>query len=676
MAARNLTGIRADRSAREAERRRMVETQIAARGVRDRAVLDAMREVPREAFVPKEMAEFAYRDSPLPIAESQTISQPYIVALMAEALELGSEDRVLEVGTGSGYAAAVLSRVAAEVYTVERHAALADWARKRLEAVGYHDVRVLNGDGTKGWPEHAPYDAIVAAAGGPDVPESLREQLAVGGRLVMPIGPTPRLQELVRISRVGEDEWRREELGGVRFVPLIGEEGWEDRSPGSTAPRARRATPEAPATLPERIAAAAEAFDSIEGASLDGLLERIGDARVVLLGEATHGTSEFYRMRARITRELVERAGFTIVAAEADWPDASRIDHYVRHVDAPPSEWTAFSRFPTWMWRNEEFRELVDWMHERNADVAEGERVGFYGLDLYSLHTSIDRVLRYLDEVDPEAARVARERYGCLSPWESDPAVYGRAVLTGRHQDCEGEVVAMLQDLLDRRLEYMRRDGTRFHDAVQNARLVANAERYYRSMYYGGEGSWNLRDTHMFETLKLLLEHRAPGARAVIWAHNSHLGDAAATEMGGRGQTNLGRLSREEWGEAAYLVGFGTHSGTVAAASEWDGPMEIKTVRPSNERSYERLCHDAGAAAFLLPLRHAGSRLRDELSEPRLERMIGVIYRPETELMSHYVQVELPRQFDEWIWFDVSEAVAPLDTVELQGAPDTYPFGL
>ncbi|MDX1661788.1 MAG: protein-L-isoaspartate(D-aspartate) O-methyltransferase [Gemmatimonadota bacterium] len=651
----------------------MVETQIANRGVRDEAVLRAVGEVPREAFIPSDVAEFAYRDSPLPIAEEQTISQPYIVALMAEALELEPDDRVLEIGTGSGYAAAVLSRIAAEVYTVERHASLVDWARERLAAVGYDNVHVRHGDGTRGWAEHAPYDAIVAAAGGPAIPESLRDQLAVGGRLVMPVGSTPRLQELVRVTRVDEDEWEREDLGGVRFVPLIGEEGWEG---GNSARPARREPAREPATLPARIGAAAEPIDSIEAADLDGLLDRIGDARVVLLGEATHGTSEFYRMRARITRELIERAGFGIVAAEADWPDASRIDHYVRHVDAPPSEWTAFSRFPTWMWRNEEFRDLVHWMHERNAGLEEDAKAGFYGLDLYSLHTSIHRVLSYLDEVDPEAAETARERYACLSPWESDPAVYGRMVLSGRHEACEGEVVAMLRDLLDKRMEYMRRDGGRFHDAVQNARLVADAEKYYRAMYYGGERSWNLRDTHMFETLKLLLDHRGPDARAVVWAHNSHLGDASATEVGARGQLNLGQLAREQWCDDAYLVGFGTHTGTVAAASDWGGPMEIKDVRPSNERSYERLCHDAEIPAFLLPLRHATSGLRDELSDPRLERMIGVIYRPESELMSHYVQAELPRQFDEWIWFDESKAITPLDTVELEGMPETYPFGL
>ncbi|MDX1623943.1 MAG: protein-L-isoaspartate(D-aspartate) O-methyltransferase [Gemmatimonadota bacterium] len=665
----------------ERRRRRMVESQIAGRGIRDPAVLDAMRTVPREAFIPEELAEFAYQDRPLPIAEEQTISQPYIVALMADLLELEPDDRVLEVGTGSGYAAAVLGRIAAEVYTIERYAALAEWARHRLEEVGYENVHVRHGDGTRGWPEHAPYDGIVVAAGGPEVPGPLRDQLAVGGRLVIPIGPTPRLQELVRITRVGEDEYEREELGGVRFVPLVGDEGWEEEQSGTgrrpATGRGRFASTGNPGGVPGLIHESAEEFDSIRGADLGSLLVRIGDARVVCLGEATHGTSEFYRMRARITRELIERKGFSVVAAEADWPDASRIDHYVRHEEAPETEWTAFSRFPTWMWRNREFRELVDWLHERNAEADPDARVGFYGLDLYSLHTSIQRVLEYLGDVDPDAADVARKRYGCLSPWETDPAVYGREVVRGRLEPCEPEVVAMLEDLLEKRMEYLRRDGTRFHDAVQNARLVANAERYYRTMYYGGEESWNLRDTHMLGTLRLLLEERGPDARAVVWAHNSHLGDARATEMGARGQVNLGQLCREEWGEGAYLVGFGTDHGTVAAASRWEGPMELKDVRPSHERSYERLCHDSGLPAFLLALRDAArDELREELEDPRLERAIGVVYRPETELQSHYFQANLPRQFDEWIWFDETGGVTPLRSAELEGVPDTYPFGV
>ena len=644
-------------AARQAERLAMVRGQIEARGIRDPAVLRAMREVPREAFVSPDQVEFAYQDSPLPIAEDQTISQPYMVALMAAVLEIEPGDRVLEVGTGSGYAAAILSRIAGEVYTVERHGALAEGARRVLESLGYSNVHVLHGDGTRGWPEHAPYDGIVVAAGGPDVPRALRDQLAIGGRLVIPVGPTPRLQELARVTRVSQSEFAREDLGGVRFVPLVGTEGW--RESGGALLRSAAALSEDSARAIVRETA--EPFGDIDDAELGPLIERMGDARVVLLGEATHGTSEFYRMRARITGELVEHHGFRIVAVEADWPDAATIDERVRSTEHPPSQREGFARFPTWMWRNREVAAFVEWLRERNLSLPPQERAGFYGLDLYSLHSSIDRVLRYLDDVDPDAARVARQRYGCLSPWEADPVAYGRMVLSGRYRACEPEVTAMLQDLLSRRLEYLSRDGTRFLDAVQNARLVANAEQYYRAMYYGGTESWNLRDTHMFNTLRLLLDYHGADSRAVVWAHNSHLGVASATEMGARGELNLGQLCREDFGGRSFHVGFGTHTGTVAAASEWGGAMEIMDVRPSHERSYERVCHDSEVEAFVLHLREPRrDALREELLEPRLERAIGVVYRPVAELASHYFQAVLPRQFDEWIWFDETTAVTPL----------------
>jgi protein-L-isoaspartate(D-aspartate) O-methyltransferase len=662
----------------DAERRRsMVERHLTSRGVRDAAVLEAMRTVPREAFVAAQLAEFAYEDAPLPIDAGQTISQPYIVALMTEALELTPRDRVLEVGTGSGYAAAVLSRIAAEVYTVERHEELATAAQRRLRALGYTNVHVQHADGTLGWAAHAPYDAIVVAAGGPDIPPALLEQLAAGGRLVIPIGPSPREQELVRVRRHPDGSYARDDLGPVRFVPLVGAAGWaEQPGAGPAAPRPRASRPESVATL---LREAAEPLGDIERDRLDALLDRIGDARVVLLGEATHGTSEFYRMRARITRELIMRRGFTVVAVEADWPDAARVDHHVRHLPFPPAPETAFTRFPTWMWRNREVEQFVHWLHDYNRAVEAPERrAGFHGLDLYSLYTSAAAVLRYLDRVDPDAARTARARYGCLTPWQGDPAAYGRAVLTGRYRACEEEVVAMLRDMLDKRLEYLRCDGERYLDALQNVRVVANAERYYRAMYYGSRESWNLRDQHMFETLQVLLALRGPDAKAVVWEHNSHVGNAAATEMGARGELNVGQLARTAFGDAAYLVGFGTDHGTVAAATDWDGPMEIKTVRPAHPLSYERLCHDASLPAYLLALRHARRReVRDELEAVRLERAIGVIYRPETELASHYFQAVLPAQFDEYVWFDETHAVTPIGPAPAtQGPPETYPFGL
>jgi len=657
------------------KRERMVEEQIAARGIADLAVLDAMRAVPRQMFVPPSAAEFAYEDTPLPIEEGQTISQPYVVALMAAALKLTPRDRVLEIGAGSGYAAAVLSRIAAEVYTIERHAALAELASRRMKDLGFDNVHLLHGDGTLGWPEHAPYDAIVVAAGGPSVPEALRAQLAIGGRLVIPVGATPRAQELVRVTRIGQNEYRQEELGAVQFVPLIGAQGWEDRAPAPAIRRPRgRKAPIAPL-----LREAAEAFDDIESVKLGALRDRIGDARVVLLGEATHGTSEFYRMRARITRELIADLGFRAVAVEADWPDAARIDRYVRHGPAPTMRpEAAFSRFPTWMWRNQEVHEFVEWLRYFNGETADpARRVSFHGLDLYSLYTSAAAVVGYLERVDPAAASVARKRYGCLMPWERDPATYGRAALTGHYRTCENDVVAALRDLLARRLEYSQRDGERFLDAAQNARLVADAERYYRTIYYGSTASWNLRDQHMFDTLQSLMAFHGPETKIVVWEHNSHIGNAAATEMAARGELNVGQLCRAAYGKGAYLVGFGTDHGTVAAASDWDAPVEIMDVRPAHAESYERLCHDAEVPAFLLPLRYpARAEVREELLLPRLERAIGVIYRPESELASHYFQASLPRQFDEYVWLDRTAAVTPLGQAQAAGMPDTYPFGL
>jgi protein-L-isoaspartate(D-aspartate) O-methyltransferase len=654
------------------QRKFMVDRFIRSRGIRNARVLAAMETVPREAFLPPELTEFAYDDRPLPIEAGQTISQPFVVALMTDALGLRGDENVLEIGTGSGYAAAVLAKVARWVYTIERHQELADVARDRLAALGYRNVEVKCGDGTLGWPERAPFQAIVVAAGGPDLPPALLEQLAIGGRLVIPVG-TSRAQDLVRVTRVGETEYRREDLGPVVFVPLIGEHGWADAKEEDKQPRASRGLwplrnpgplrgdrpASRPAVVSKLIAECAEPIARIDDAPVDELLDRIGDARVVLLGEATHGTSEFYRMRTRITQQLILRRGFRAVAVEADWPDAAAVDRYVRGLPARPRRWTPFSRFPTWMWRNREVQELIEWLRAYNVEARPD--VSFSGLDLYSMYTSAYEVVRYLDRIDPVAAQAARERYGRLTPWQDDPAAYGRAALIGRMQSCERDVIAMLRDLLARRLEYAAQDGEEFFDAAQNARVVAGAEAYYRAMYYGSAASWNLRDQHMFDTLRSILAHRGPETKIVVWEHNSHVGDAAATEMAARGEHNVGHLCRTAFGDGVYVVGFGTDHGTVAAAHNWDDPMTVMRVRPSRSDSYERLCHDSGIPAFLLHLRDpVRDQLRDELADPRLERAIGVVYRPDTELQSHYFQAILPAQFDEYIWFDETCAVDPL----------------
>ena len=659
------------------QRRQLVEQQVKSRGVTDPAVLAALEAVPREKFLPPELAEFAYFDRALPIEMGQTISQPYIVALMTEALRLRPTDRVLEVGTGSGYAAAILGKVAREVFTIERHGELAEQAAARLLEQGFDNVRVLHGDGTLGWPEHAPYNAIVVAAGGPEVPPALLAQLAVGGRLVIPVGEAKSQQSLVRVTKTGAESFEREDLGEVRFVPLIGAGGWQDEERAPKPITIARRLPSSPATVAELIREAAEPLHEIETADLGSLCERIGDCRLVLVGESTHGTSEFYRLRAEITKHLITQQGIRFVAIEADWPDAARIDQYVRRLPPPDGhQWQAFSRFPTWMWRNREVLAFVEWLREYNLAIDDPQqRVAFYGLDLYSVFTSIRAVLDYLDRVDPEAARVARLRYGCLTPWEGDPSLYGRMAVRGRYRVCENEAVATLKDLLKQRLQYAQQDGAMFLDAVQNARLVANAERYYRIMYYGSNESWNHRDQHMFETLELLLGYHGANARGVIWEHNSHLGDAAATEMGAGGQTNVGHLCRERFGESAYLIGQATDHGTVAAAANWDEPVEMMTVRPGHPGSYESLFHESRLAAGLLHLRapHRAA-VREELAVERLERAIGVVYRPQTELASHYFHARLSQQFDELIWFDRTQAVTPISNDDARRFHPDHPF--
>jgi erythromycin esterase-like protein len=354
-------------------------------------------------------------------------------------------------------------------------------------------------------------------------------------------------------------------------------------------------------------------------------------------------------------------------------------DAYVRGFPRPKVPRAAFTRFPTWMWRNAQVATFLNRLKAVNAEIADPDRrAGFYGLDVYSLGASIEVVLTYLDSIDPEAAAIARERYGCLTPWRSDPVSYGRMALTRGYAMCEKPVTDALLDLLKKRLDYLVGDGEAFFDAEQNARIVSAAEQYYRVMYYGDAVSWNLRDQHMFDTLERLLQHRGPDSKAVVWAHNSHIGNAEFTEMGQvRGEHNIGQLARNRFGENAALIGFGTDRGTVAAASNWNGPMEIKQVRPARDDSYEGRSRDANIPAFFLETGPGQKEhIRTELAEPLLERAIGVIYRPETELLSHYFQAELSRQFDAWIWFSETEAVSAHAEAHPHGPDETYPFGL
>ncbi|KAF2136020.1 uncharacterized protein K452DRAFT_238283 [Aplosporella prunicola CBS 121167] len=436
-------------------------------------------------------------------------------------------------------------------------------------------------------------------------------------------------------------------------------------------------------SLTTMVKEAAQRLPAIEDSSFGAMFDSFGQSRVVLIGDGSHGTSEFYRARAAITRHLIENHGFNIVAIEADWPDAKSVDRYVRQN---PSQHTrklsVFDHFPRWMWRNTEVQSFVDWLRRHNAQLAPESRTSFAGLDLYSMGTSIHSVQGYLDRVDPETAKLAKKRYGCLEPWMDDPAQYGRNSFIKNAAPCEKGVVNMLKDLLEKRLELAKEDdGEDFFDAEMNARLVRDAESYYRSMYYGSDDSWNQRDTHFFKTLVRLLQNRK-GSKAVVWAHNSHVGDARYTGMGeSRNELNIGQLCKEQWGASCSIIGCGTHTGTVAAADEWDEPMEVMTVNPSRDDSYERVMHDTGIPSFKLDLREGciDDELRNALMKKRLERFIGVIYRPKTERWSHYSAAILPKQFDCFVWFDRTEAVHAFEIAQPEEAPsagETYPFGL
>ena len=418
----------------------------------------------------------------------------------------------------------------------------------------------------------------------------------------------------------------------------------------------------------------------------DPLMKTIGDASLVLIGEASHGTHEFYRERAQITKRLIKEKNFTAVAVEADWPDAYRVNRYVRGLgsDADAVEaLSGFKRFPAWMWRNADVLDFVGWLRTYNDDLApRANKVGFYGLDLYSLHTSIAAVLDYLDRIDPEAAQRARARYACFDHFGKDEQAYGYATSLGIAESCEEEVVGQLVEMHRRAAEYARRDGRIAADeyfyASQNARLVLNAERYYRSMFRGRISSWNLRDRHMVETLESLRQYLGTHAKIVVWAHNSHLGDARATSMGEEGEWNVGQIVRELHDQDAVLIGLTTHHGTVTAASDWDGPAERKLVRPALFNSFEALFHDVGIPRFLLNLRNT-DHAATALHEPMLERAIGVIYRPETERASHYFHARLAEQFDAVIHFDETRAVEPLErTVQWEEGevPETFPTGI
>lgn len=419
------------------------------------------------------------------------------------------------------------------------------------------------------------------------------------------------------------------------------------------------------------------------------LMVRTQGVQVVLLGEATHGTHEFYKLRAEITKRLIEEQGFNAVAIEADWPDAYEVNRYVREMDGAHSvlqSLSGFRRFPHWMWRNKDVVEFLDWLRNHNTQRdGPGRQTGFYGLDLYSLHDSMDAVLNYLGKVDPASARRMARWYGCFNNFGGNPRKYGYLTGMGLAPSCENDVVRALQDLRIRKEFYMLRNGgasaEEYFSAEMNAIVVRNAEQYYRTMLQADVSSWNLRDRHMMETLLSLMRHlnkQEGAAKVVVWAHNSHLGNAEATQMHEQGELNLGQLVRHHFGNQAFTVGFTTFQGTVTASSDWDGPAEQKTIRPALETSYENLFHLTGVPRFWLEFSQ-DQQMRELMCFPRLERAIGVVYQPNTERRSHYQFARLGDQFDAVIHVDHTHAVEPLEKTlhwENGEVDETYPTGL
>jgi erythromycin esterase-like protein len=432
-----------------------------------------------------------------------------------------------------------------------------------------------------------------------------------------------------------------------------------------------------------QIARSAHPLAFIDAAEYDPLLAAIGDSRLVLIGEASHGTHDFYRERARITRRLIEEKGFAAVAVEGDWPDAYRVHRFVTNQrdntnrsEEPLDALSGFRRFPAWMWRNMDVLAFVEWLH--NYNLQHNGSVGYFGLDLYSLYTSAQEVLHYLDKNDPAAAARARFRYSCFDHFGEDSQAYGYSAGFGMTESCEQAVIDQLLEMRRRMTQSAQAPGepleSELFSARQNAEVVRDAERYYRTMFGGRTSSWNLRDRHMADTLDRLLDHLGPDSKIVVWAHNSHLGDARATEMGRGGELNLGQLMRER-SSGAFLLGFTTYSGEVTAASNWDEPAQRKIVRRALPNSIESLFHETGLGDFLLLL--GEKQIGAALARPLLQRAIGVIYRPETERVSHYFEARLPEQFDAVIHIDRTRALIPLEASvpwhQGEEVPETYP---
>ncbi|MCX7569235.1 erythromycin esterase family protein [Tumebacillus sp. DT12] len=401
-------------------------------------------------------------------------------------------------------------------------------------------------------------------------------------------------------------------------------------------------------------------LDPEEG--LDALIDAIGEARYVLLGEASHGTSEFYTLRTEISKRLIERKGFHFLAVEGDWPSCYRLNRYVKRYEGADDNAAAamgdFTRWPTWMWANREVIALADWMREHNAGRAAAERVGFYGIDVYSLWESMEAIIEYLEQTGAPELEQAKAAFSCFEPFARSEQTYGisAAFLS---ESCENEVVKLLRDLQQKRGERRHadyQDGEESLSAELNALAAVNAERYYRSMVRGGPDSWNVRDRHMVEALNRLMKFHGSRAKTIIWEHNTHIGDARATDMAGEGMVNVGQLLREAYGDEVYAVGFGTHRGTVIAGREWGAPLQVMNVPRAEPGSWEDLLHRAGGYDKLLLLGSGHPLFQATLGH----RAIGVVYHPEYERRGNYVPTRVAERYDAFLYVEESKALDPI----------------
>jgi protein-L-isoaspartate(D-aspartate) O-methyltransferase len=639
-----------------------ITTQLKDKGISNPLLIKAFQNIPKEFLFSETLHPYFYEDIKLKNEFEKIEPRVIRIARMLEQLGIKREEKILIGGVDSIYILVVLSKIYKKVYTIETNKTYASWTLDVLKTISITNVHIKVGNLKFGWKEKAPFNAILMASEFEKPPYNLKKQLEVGGKLLIPIGPDWAHTMLEIIQRISKTQYDLNVLRDSYFVP----------SPKVLPEIGAKQFPDD--EIIDEISENAIQFKDFKGYFIDQLLERIGNAKVVLLGEASHGTSQFYITRQEITKALIEKKGFNFVGAEADWSDAEQINSYVRN-QYKHQDWIPFARFPEWMWKNNEMLNFVEWLKQFN--LKHQNTIGFYGLDLYGLENSIDLIINYLENIDADLAGLAKSRYACIAPYMSNPAAYGKMVLSKQMVSCENEVLKMLHDLLKNKNKLNH--SLEYFYTYQNATVIVDAERYYKAMYYGSAESWNLRDFHMFYTLLSLLSYFGSETKAIVWAHNSHIGNALATEMYSRGEINIGHLSKEYFGDKSYHIGFGTHTGTVAAAKNWGGNMEVMKVNNSLTGSYENLCHQTQIANFTLPLREndSGKRLKVLLSTPKLERAIGVVYKPESELLSHYFQAVLPSQFDEYIWFNETSAITPVNVVStVPKLLNVHPFGL